>query len=106
MRSAGPTYASDAGAGEADDLGPVILEKRPKPLAADLFLVLAALFLIPTALTPFMAEFRTGIFLGPFLAAGGALFGIFGILYVLTNAGKASYLHERGLRVQTARAGA
>ncbi len=100
MRSAEPTYGSDAGAGEADDLGPVVLEQRPKPQAADLFLVLAALFLIPTALTPFMADFRTGVFLGPLLAFGGCLFGIFGILYVLTNAGKASYLHERGLRLR------
>ena len=100
MRPAEPPLTSVAGADEADDLGPVLLEKRPKPLAADLFLVLAALFLIPTALTPFVADFRTGVVLGPVLAAAGALLGILGILYILTNAGKASYLHERGLRVR------
>ncbi len=100
MRPAEPPLTSVAGADEADDLGPVLLEKRPKPLAADLFLVLAVLFLIPTALTPFVADFRTGVVLGPVLAAAGALLGILGILYILTNAGKASYLHERGLRVR------
>ncbi len=84
----------------ADDLGPVILEKRPSPRPADLFLVVAVLFLIATVLIPFTTDFRTGIVAGPLCAGLGALFGIFGIVYVLTNAGKASYLHERGLRVR------
>ena len=83
-----------------DDLGPVILEKRPSPRPADFFLVVAVLFLIATVLIPFTADFRTGIVAGPLCAGLGALFGILGIVYVLTNAGKASYLHERGLRVR------
>ena len=86
--------------GDADGLGPVLLKQQPKPLAADLFLILAVLFLIPSALMPFTTDFRTGVVAGPICAGLGALFGIFGIAYILTNAGKASYLHEQGLRVR------
>lgn len=94
------TEQSNLSAGEADDLGAVILEKKPKPLTADLFLIVAALFLIPTAILPFTADFRTGVMVGPLLAGLGAMFGTFGIVYIATNARKVSFLHKGGLRIR------
>ncbi len=92
----GGTAAKDAAGG----LGPVILEQKPKPLAADILLALALLFLIITALIDFTADFRTGVVAGPLCGGVGVVFAVIGILYIhLTNAGKASYLHERGLRI-------
>src|SRR5437763_998349 len=85
---------------DADDLGAVILEHRPKPLAADIFLALALLCMIPAALAPFTVDFRTGVVMGPLCAGAGALFGLFGIAYIVANAGKGSHLHEHGLRVR------
>ena len=82
-----------------DDLGPVILEQKPKPLAADILLALALLFLIFTVLADFTADIRTGVVAGPMCAGMGAVFAFLGIGYILANAGKASYLHERGLRI-------
>ena len=100
MRTEEPLSVSGASASEAPDLGPVLLEQKPKPLAADLFLVMAALLLIPTVLMPFTADFRTGVVAGPICAGMGASFAFLGIWYILANANKTSYLHERGLRVR------
>jgi hypothetical protein len=85
---------------DADGLGAVILETKPKALPADIFLALALLFLIGAGLAPFTADFRTGVVLGPSFAAGGILFALFGIVYVLANGAKVAYLHEHGLRVR------
>ncbi len=89
--------AADAGA--ADDLGPVILEQKAKPLTADLFLVVALFFLAATVLVDFLADFRGGVVPGPLCGGLGAMFALFGILYILSKAGKASHLHERGLSI-------
>ncbi len=87
------------GAGAADDLGPVILEQKAKPLAADILLALALLFLLFTVLADFTSDMHAGIVAGPLCAGLGAVFALMGMGYILANAGKASYLHERGLRV-------
>ena len=100
MRPVESPPVSGPSAGEADDLGPVVLEQKPKLQAADLALVLATLTLIPTVLIPFTADFRTGIVAGPLCAGLGLVFGVLGIIHILTNYHKASYLHEHGLRVR------
>ena len=90
-------------AAPADDLGPVILEQKPKPLGADIFLAIALLFLIPTALMPFTADFRTGVVAGPLCAGLGAVFALLGIWVILANGRKGACLHENGLRVRQGR---
>ena len=99
MRHEEPLSSAAAPEDAAAELGPVILEQKAKPLAADLFLVLALLFLVFTVLTDFTADLHTGIVAGPLCAGIGTVCALIGIGYVLANAGKASYLHERGLRI-------
>ena len=87
------------GAGAADDLGPVILEQKAKTAAADVLLVLAVVFLIITVLIDFLADFRGGVVAGPVCGGMAAACALAGIWHLLANAGKAAYLHERGLRI-------
>ena len=95
----GGAAANDAAGG----LGPVVLEQKPKPLAADILLALALLFLVITVLIDFTADFHNGVVAGPLCGGIGIVFALGGAAYLFANAGKASYLHERGLRIADGR---